>query len=59
MAESIDRASAKQSPAKRRRFQTFKIAYHEKWPLITIDKKVDNYVNSEVYCCEMIGPVDS
>ena len=48
MAESIDRASAKQSPAKRRRFQTFKKAIHEKWPLVTIDEKGDTYVNSEV-----------
>ena len=48
MAESIDRAPVKPSPAKRRRFQTFKKAIYEKWPLVTIDEKGDTYVNSEV-----------
>ena len=48
MDESIDRAPAKPSPAKRRRFPTFKKAYHEKWPLVTVDQKGDICVNSEV-----------
>ena len=48
MAESIDRASAKPSPAKRRRFQTFKKAYYEKWPFVTVDEESDTCVNSEV-----------
>ena len=39
MAESIDRAPAKPSPAKRRRFQTFEKACHEKWPLVAINEK--------------------
>ena len=47
MAESIDRAPVKPSPAKRC-FQTFEKACHEKWPLVTIDEKVDACVNSEV-----------
>ena len=48
MAESIDRAPAKLSPAKRTHFQTFKKAYHEKWPFITTDEKGDTCMNSEV-----------
>ena len=48
MAESIDHAPAKPSPAKRRRFQTFKKAYHEKWPLVTVDEEGDACVDSEV-----------
>ena len=48
MAKSIDRAPSKPSPAKRRRFQMFKKAFHEKWPFITIDGKGDTCVNSEV-----------
>ena len=48
MTESIDRAPAKLSPAERRRFQTFKKAYHEKWPFVTVDKEGDTCVNSEV-----------
>ena len=48
MAESIDHVPAKPSPVKRRRFQTFKKAYHEKWPFITVDKEDDTCVNSEV-----------
>ena len=48
MAESIDRTPAKPSTAKRRRFQTFEKAYHEKWLFVTIDKKGDTCVNSEV-----------
>ena len=49
MAESIDHAPAKPSPVKRRRFQTFKKAYHEKWPFVTIDEEGDTCVNSEVH----------
>ena len=48
MAKSIDCTPVKPTPAKRRRFQTFKKAYHEKWPFVTIDKKGDTCVNSEV-----------
>ena len=48
MTESIDRAPAKLSPAERRRFQTFKKAYHEKWPFVTVDKAGDTCMNSEV-----------
>ena len=48
MAESIDREPAKQSPANRRRFQTFEKTCHEKWPLATIDEKGDICVNYEV-----------
>ena len=47
-AESINRDTVKPSPAKRRRFPTFKKAYHEKWPLVTVDQKGDICVNSEV-----------
>ena len=36
MAKSIDHAPAKPSPAKRRGFQTFKKAYHEEWPSVTV-----------------------
>ena len=48
MDESIDRAPAKPSPAKRRRFQMFKKAYHEKWPFVSVDEEGDTCVNSEV-----------
>ena len=48
MAESVDLVPAKPSPAKRRRFQTFKKAYHEKWPLVTVDEEGDACVDSEV-----------
>ena len=48
MAESIDHAPAKPSPAKRRCFQMFKTASHEKWPFVTVDEKGDTCVNSEV-----------
>ena len=48
MAESIDHAPAKPSPVKRRHFQMFKKAFHEKWPSVTVDKKGDTCVNSEV-----------
>ena len=48
MAESFDHAPAKPSPAKRRQFQTFKKASHEKWPFTTVDEKGDTCVNSEV-----------
>ena len=41
MVESIDHAPAKLSPAKRRCFQTFKKASHEKWPFVIIDEKGD------------------
>ena len=53
VTESIDHASAKQSPAERRCFQTFKKADHEKWPYVTIDGKGDTCVNSEV-CCTVV-----
>ena len=48
MAESIDPAPAKPSPAKRRRFQTLKKVHLEKWPFATVDEKGDTCVNSEV-----------
>ena len=48
MAETVDQAPAKPSPAKRRGFQTFSKASHEKWPFVTIDEKGDTCVNSEV-----------
>ena len=41
MAKSIDCTHAKPSLVKRRRFQTFKKASHEKWPCITIDEESD------------------
>ena len=44
MAESNDRAPAKPSPAKSRRFQTFEKACHEKWSLVTIHEKGDTCV---------------
>ena len=47
MAESIDRAPAKPSPAKRRCFQTFKKVHHEKWSFASIDEKGDPGVNSD------------
>ena len=49
MGEVIDRAPAKPSPAKRRRFQMFKKVHHEKWSFTTVDEKGDTYVNSEVH----------
>ena len=49
MAESVVRASAKPSPTKRRYFQMFMKACHEKWPFSTVDKKGDTFVNSEVH----------
>ena len=48
MAESIDCAPAKLSPAKRRHFQTFKKEYREKRSFTTVDEKGDTCVNSEV-----------
>ena len=54
MAESIDCAPAKPSAAKRRRVQTFKKAYHEKWPFLTIDEKGVTCVNSEVHSTVVI-----
>ena len=48
MAESVDRAPGKPSPAKRRRFQMFKKAYPEKWPFVTVNKEGDACMNSEV-----------
>ena len=41
MAESIDCATAKLSSEKRRHFQSFKKAYHEKWLFATVDEKDD------------------
>ena len=49
MTESIDPALVKPSPAKRKRFQTFEKAYHEKWPLVTINEKGDTCTNSIVH----------
>ena len=49
MAESIARTFAKPTPAKRGHFQTFKKAYHEKWPFVRIDEKDETCVNSEVF----------
>ena len=46
MAESIDHAPVKPSPAKRRRFQMLKKVHHEKWSLATVDQKADTCVNS-------------
>ena len=48
MAESIDHAPTKPSPVKRRCFQTFKKAYHEECPFVTVDEEGDTCVNSEV-----------
>ena len=49
MAESIDCTPAKPSPVKRRRFQVFKKAYHESGLIVTMDKKGDTCMNSEVH----------
>ena len=49
MAESFNRAPAKPSLAKRRRFQTLKKGHHEKWSIATVDEKGDTCVNSEVH----------
>ena len=49
MAESIDRAPAKLSPVKRRRFQMFKKVHHEKWSFTTVDEKGYTCMNSEVH----------
>ena len=48
MAESIDCASVKLSPEKMRHFQSFRKANSEKCPFVTVDKKDDTFVNSEV-----------
>ena len=48
MAESVDRKSAKPSPAKRGCFQTFKKVHHEKWSFATVAEKGDTCMNSEV-----------
>ena len=48
IAKSFDRAPAKPSPAKRRRFQMFKKVHPEKWSFATIDEKGDTFLNSEV-----------
>ena len=48
MAESLDHAPAKPSPAKSKHFQMFKKAYHEKWPFVTIGEEGDICMNSEV-----------
>ena len=45
MVESIDHAPSEKD--------TFKKAYHEKWPFVTVDKKSDTCVNSEV-CCSLV-----
>ena len=52
MAESIDCATVKPPLAKRRHFQMFEKACHEKWPLDTIDEKGDTCMNmnSEARC---------
>ena len=41
--------SCQLSPAKKRCFQMFSKAYHEKWPFVAIDEKDDTWVNSEVH----------
>ena len=48
VAEPIDRTRAKRCLERSRSFQTFKKAYHEKWPLVTVDEKGDTGMNSEV-----------
>ena len=48
MAKSVGRTHEKLSPVKRRHFQMFKKAFHEKWPFVTIDKKGDSCLSSEV-----------
>ena len=48
MAESIDCAPAKPSPAKRKHIQTFDKVHCEKWSFATNDEKGDTCVNSEV-----------
>ena len=56
MADFIDCAPTKPSPAKRRCFQRCKKkkAYHEKWPFVTIGKKDDTCVNFEVHSTVVI-----
>ena len=53
MSESIDCAPGKPSPVKRRCFQTFKKAYHEKWSFATVDEKGDTCVNF-VVCSSVV-----
>ena len=48
MAESIDCAPAKPSPAKKKHIQTFDKVHCEKWSFATNDEKGDTCVNSEV-----------
>ena len=55
VAESIDHAHAKPSPAKRRGIQTFKRAYHEKWR----ERWHLCELWTSQYSCEMIGVSDS
>ena len=50
-------SSTKPSLVKRRRFQMFKKAYHEKWPCITVDEKSYTCVNSEV-CSTVVKWLD-
>ena len=46
MVESIDHAPSEKD--------TFKKAYHEKWPFVTVDEEGDTYVNSEVHSTVVI-----
>ena len=48
MAESIDRAPAKPSPANIRCFQKLKKVHHEKWSFAADDEKGDTCTNYEV-----------
>ena len=49
MGQPVDHKPATLSPTKRRHFQMFKRAYHEKWPLVTINEKGDTCTNSIVH----------
>ena len=57
MAESIDCTPSKPSPAKKRHFQTFEKACHEKWPSVIIDEKGDTCMDSEV-CSTVVKWLD-
>ena len=57
MAEPIDRTHAKRCLERSRSFQTFKKAYDEKWPLVTVDEKGDTCVNSKV-CSTVVKRLD-
>ena len=57
MAESVVHTPVKLSPLKRRCFQTFKKAYHEKWSFVTIDEKGDTCLNYKV-CSTVVKLLD-